>query len=299
MKPLIITHSDCLKHDTGPFHPERAERIPAILKDLSEYQKKEARLATIQEISLCHTPEYIQLVQDEIAAGTPQLSTGDVVISKDSWLAARRSAGAALDGVDTAFSGRRVFVATRPPGHHAESNKGMGFCLFNNVAIAARYAQQKYGIKRVLIADWDVHHGNGTEEIFQNDPSIFYFSTHQHPLYPGTGLNSKANLLNYPISGGAGSRVAVIQAFEELERKMENFKPELVIISAGFDAHYLDPLGGFDLTEKDFLTLTFILIRIANRYAEGRVVSCLEGGYNLEALTLSAKAHLEALWDTH
>ena len=294
-KPLIISHPDCLKHGTGPLHPERAARISAALQDLQLYEQKLARSATIEELSLCHPLSYIHLVYQEILDHQPVLSTGDVVLSEGSWEAALKSAGGALDAVDAAFEGRRPFVVTRPPGHHAESSRGMGFCLFNNVAVAARYAQKTYGLSRVLIADWDVHHGNGTEEIFWDDPSVFYFSTHQHPLYPGTGLASNSHILNVPITANPGAFIKIFDAFKKLELAMDTFKPELVIISAGFDAHRLDPLGGLDLTEKDFLTLTEVLTTIADKHAKGRLISCLEGGYDLEALRLSAKYHVEAL----
>lgn len=289
---LIITHPACLKHDTGPFHVERAARIQAILEALNE-ETQMARKAKVEELLLCHPLPYIELVKREIDEGRSELSTGDVVLSPGSWEAALYAVGAVLDGVDKTFEGKRPFCVVRPPGHHAESSRGMGFCLFNNVAIGARYAQKKHGIKRVLIADWDVHHGNGTEEIFRNDPFVFYFSTHQHPLYPGTGLISNEHILNVPIEAGIESRQKILNAFHDLAKQMESFKPELVMISCGFDANFRDPLGGLNLEDDDFFLLTKILTEIADKHAGGRMVSCLEGGYDLVALANSAKTHVK------
>ena len=295
-EPLIITHPACLQHQTSRFHPERPDRLLVILEALKGYEIKEARKALEEELCLCHPLSYIHLVKKEIEQGKTMLSTGDVPLSKGSWEAALYAAGAVLEGVDAAFiSGRRSFCVIRPPGHHAERARGMGFCLFNNIALGARYGQKKFGIQRVLIADWDLHHGNGTEEIFWDDPSVFYFSTHQHPLYPGTGLSSKEHILNVPISPDPFSRFKVIEAFQTLSERMEQFKPELVMISAGFDAHKSDPLGGLNLEENDYLTLTKILTTIANKHAKGKVVSVLEGGYDLRALANSVKTHVEAL----
>lgn len=294
-EPLIIHHPDSLLHDTGPFHPERAARIEATLSGLTHYEHKISRAATLEELTLVHPLSYIEQVKIDITSGSGLLSTGDVVLSLGTWTAALTSAGAALDAVDAVWQERRPFTVTRPPGHHAESEKGMGFCVFNNVALAARYARKKYGIKKILIADFDVHHGNGTEAIFYNDLDLFYFSTHQHPLYPGTGLKSTDHIVNFPIASGPQSRHEVLEAFNTLPLLMDRFKPELVIISAGFDAHKNDPLGGFTLEETDFGTLTEILVGIANRHSQGRILSCLEGGYDLTALRLSAKAHVAAL----
>ncbi|MCB1113339.1 MAG: histone deacetylase family protein [Chlamydiia bacterium] len=294
-KPLIIHHPDSLMHETGMLHPERSARVGAVLSGLKEVEHRLARAANREELQWVHPTEYIELVKQEIGDGKELLSTGDVVLSAGSWGAAVTAAGGAMDAVDAAFEGFRPFVATRPPGHHAEAAKGMGFCIFNNAALAARYAQIKKGLERVLIADFDVHHGNGTEAIFWDDPSVFYFSTHQHPLYPGTGLESKDHIVNYPISAGDNSRDEVLKAFETLPGLMDVFKPDLVIISAGFDAHSFDPLGGFNLNDKDFYRLTEILVQIADKHAEGRVISCLEGGYSLEALAVSAKTHVDAL----
>lgn len=294
-RPLILHHPACQLHITGNGHPESPERLEAVLSGLTAYEHQLARRAEEQDLLLCHPQAYIDLVKKEIAEKRPMLSTGDVMLSQGSWEAALRAVGAVLDGVDAAASGRRPFCAIRPPGHHAETHQGMGFCLFNNVAIGARYAQKKLGAKRILIADWDLHHGNGTEEIFLNDPSVFYFSTHQHPLYPGTGLVSTDHIVNRPISPGFDSRLKVLEAFDELPALMDVFKPDFVFISAGFDAHRLDPLGQLNLETKDFLTLTQQLITIATKHAQGRLVSCLEGGYHLGALSACAKIHVEGL----
>jgi acetoin utilization deacetylase AcuC-like enzyme len=264
---------------------------------------------SLEMLALCHVNSYIETVQNEIAdlkkipaaQGECSLSTGDVQICSDSLDVALLACGAALKAVDIVMEGysNAVFCPVRPPGHHATSNQGMGFCIFNNAAIAARYAIQKYGLKRVLIADWDVHHGNGTQEIFFHDPAVFYFSTHQAGIYPGTGHLDEigyGNIMNCPIEGGRGSRLAVLKAFhEKLVPAMQKFHPELVIISAGFDAHVDDPLGGMDLTTDDFAELTSILKDISRQYSKGRVISLLEGGYNLNALAQCAVAHVKVL----
>lgn len=292
---IIYTHNDCFDHLTPPSHPEKPERLAAVLKHLSDYQQIQSREATNEDLLLCHPQDYIDLVHKEISDGKLTLSTGDVFLSEGSWKAALRSVGAVLDAVDAAFADQRSFAAIRPPGHHAETAVGMGFCLFNNLAIGARYAQKKYGIKKILIVDWDVHHGNGTEEIFLNDSNIIYFSTHESPLFPGTGLKSKGHMINLPIKKGALSRLKVLQAFKALRDQIEPFGPELVMISAGFDAHKNDPLGGFNLETEDYRELTTLMVEIADAYAGGKVVSVLEGGYDLNALSDCAKAHVEAL----
>jgi acetoin utilization deacetylase AcuC-like enzyme len=247
-------------------------------------------------LKLCHTPGYIEVVYEEVLFcgrtgardGSYTLSTGDVQICPDSWRAGLLAAGGALMGVEAIMDGKAktAFSYLRPPGHHACTAQGMGFCLFNNAALAARYAQRKYGIKRVLIADWDVHHGNGTQEIFESDPSVFYFSTHQAGIYPGTGLRNDRGTglglgtkMNFPIRGGEKSREDVLKTFQvDLVVAMESFQPEFVIISAGFDGHAADPLGGFNLTEQDFADLTKIVKGIADKWSQGRVLSVLEGG---------------------
>ncbi len=316
---LIAADPISLKHLTGWGHPEAPGRYTSICKALETAGLKtpqntlSIRPATKDELQLCHTLEYIKLLEDDflkmnavgVVDGSYSISTGDVQISPGSWDAALKAVGAVLAAADAIFTGKskRAFVIVRPPGHHACRDRGMGFCLFNNIAIGARYAQWNYGVTRVLIVDWDVHHGNGTQNIFEDDPNVFYFSTHQEGIYPGTGLTedygvgpAEGTKLNIPIPAGAHSRLAVLEAFKgPLQEAMKTFRPELVMISAGFDAHAKDPLGGMNLTEEDFAELTRLVVQIADRYAGGKAISVLEGGYDLEALAASAVAHVNAL----
>jgi acetoin utilization deacetylase AcuC-like enzyme len=318
-KTYIVTDPISLKHLTGWGHPESPERYAAIVQAfsklglLTEGTLLHPQSCTLEDLLLCHSSEYIETVQDDfnkmnalgVTDGQFSLSTGDVQISPDSWEAALMAVGSALTAVDAVMEKRadNVFSLMRPPGHHACKDRGMGFCIFNNIAIGARYAQKKYKIKKVLIADWDVHHGNGTQDIFDADPSVFYFSTHQKGIYPGTGFAEERGIgpglgtkLNIPIEGGPSSRIQVLEAYRDrLSMEMEKFKPDLIMISAGFDGHFADPLGGFNLTENDFAELTHSITQIADKFAKGRVISILEGGYDLIALGNSAAAHVTAL----
>jgi len=287
-------------------HPERPERFEAVVRALEPLglARLEPRAATEDELLLCHTRPYLETARRDIASGRLWLSTGDTDIGPNSWEVAARAAGGVLNAVDAVLAGRarNAFCAVRPPGHHATASRGMGFCIFNNVALAARYAQRRHGVGRVLIVDWDVHHGNGTQDIFYTDPSVFFFSTHQWPLYPGTGRADETGAgpgegttMNFPFPAGSG-RTEILGAVEQsLVPAMESFRPELVLVSAGFDSRIDDLLGRFTLTDGDFADLTAAVMAIAERHARGRVVSVLEGGYNLAGLASAAAAHVAAL----
>jgi acetoin utilization deacetylase AcuC-like enzyme len=297
------------KHITGIRHPERPQRCDAIMNALEadkqlRLEKIEPRPATDAEIIACHTEGYLDVARRDITSGATNLSTGDTTVCKDSLAVALLAAGGTLSAVDAVFESKanNVFCAVRPPGHHARPAVGMGFCVFNNAAIAARYAQKKHKIGKVLIVDWDVHHGNGTQDIFYEDGSVFYFSTHQSPWYPGTGRadetgagKGKGSTLNCPFSAGAGEKEIIGAFTDKLVPAANAFKPELVIISAGFDSRVGDPLGGFVLTDADFRELTKIMMTIADEHAGGRVVSVLEGGYSLQGLASAATAHVRTL----
>ena len=300
------------KHRTGDHHPECPERYVAISRELKasgivgKLASIEPRDLTDVEARLCHTDEYLATIKEEIPAvrDVAYLSTGDTMVCPESLGVARRAAGGALQAVDFVFagSGRNAFCAIRPPGHHATPSVGMGFCIFNNAAIAARYAQQKHGIERVAIVDWDVHHGNGTQDIFYADPSVFYFSTHQSPLYPHTGATAETGeaeglgaTLNCPLPAGSGMEQIAAAFDQKFLPAMARFKPQLVIISAGFDSRIDDPLGGFLLTDEDFVALTQKLLALADQHADGRLLSVLEGGYNIDGLAAAVVSHVRCL----
>jgi acetoin utilization deacetylase AcuC-like enzyme len=294
------------EHDTGPGHPEQPARFDAALRGLAgrPLSPFEGRTATEEDLLLCHGREYLRTVERDVASGREVLATGDTQICPRSLDVALAAAGTVLEAVDRVAGGaaKNAFAIVRPPGHHATSDRGMGFCLFNNVALAARHAQKRHGVGRVLIADWDVHHGNGTQEIFYSDGSVLFFSTHQHPWYPGTGDanetgegTAEGTTINCPLPAGSG-RQQVLGAFEHLLLPaVEDFRPEFVFISAGFDSRLGDPLGRFRLTDHDFGDLTRLMAEIADRYAYGRMVSVLEGGYNLDGLEAAVGAHAAEL----
>jgi acetoin utilization deacetylase AcuC-like enzyme len=306
----LVADSRVKKHQTPAGHPEQAARFSAVLNRLEwtglahDLVRLPARSATEDELALAHTREYISLVEREVAARARHLTTGDTDICPESAAAARLASGGVLSAVDAVFAREvsNAFCLVRPPGHHATASVGMGFCLFNNIAIAARYARQKYAAERVLIVDWDVHHGNGTQDIFYEDGHVLFFSTHQSPWYPGTGARNETGegagagkTINCPFPAGAG-RAEIVGAFrEQLLPAASAFKPDLVLISAGFDSRVNDPLGQFLLTDADFRELTALLLDAAAEFCDGRVVSVLEGGYNLEGLALASEAHVRAL----
>ncbi len=299
-----------LEHDMGMGHPESPNRLRAIMQQLeqsgtmAQLTRIEPRMAEDEWITQVHTAAYLaSLKQHAPASGRVSLDP-DTSMSPGSLTAAYLAAGGALAGVDAMMANQvdHVFCAVRPPGHHAEANRAMGFCLLNNVAIAARYAQKMHGLSRVLIVDWDVHHGNGTQHCFEDDPSVLFFSTHQFPHYPGTGRESERGrgagegaTINVPMEAGEGDDEYRTIFHQVLVPAAEQFKPELVIISAGFDAHKDDPLASMGLTESGYAELTGIVAGIAKRYAQGRILSSLEGGYNLTALAASVDAHVRGL----
>lgn len=302
----FISHHDCILHDMGPGHPEAPERLGAIDDRLLAsgigilLRHHDAPLVTREQLLRVHTPEYL----DWLEASVPEpgkhvlLDQGDTVMNEHTLLAARRSAGAAVLAVDLVMSGEAssAFCSTRPPGHHAERGRAMGFCIFNNVAVGAAHALEQHGLERVAIVDFDVHHGNGTEEICRDKPRILFCSTYQHPFYPHTGEASDThNLVNAPLPRGtAGAE------FREAVRThwlpaLERFRPGMILISAGFDGHREEEMADFRLVEDDYAWVTLQLKELAKRHCQGRLVSCLEGGYNLSALGRSVCAHLDAL----
>ncbi len=315
----FISHPDTLKHDTGLGHPESSRRQSVIQERVTKIARPKegsdqglpleliqpiAQPDLYQWVSKVHQTPYI----DDLKQRSPQKGRiyldPDTPLGPGSLKAAEWAVSGILTAVDWVMEKRlkNAFCAIRPPGHHAEKDHAMGFCLFNNVAIAAKYIQIKYGLERVLIIDWDVHHGNGTQNSFYSDPSVFYFSTHQFPCYPGTGRNQERGsgegegfTLNCPLPSGSGDRHILSKFEKELEEACSSFRPNFILISAGFDAHRDDPLAGLEVTESGFQEMTRIVSALAAMHCHGRIVSSLEGGYNMEALSRSIEKHLEVL----
>jgi acetoin utilization deacetylase AcuC-like enzyme len=305
MTTLLLTHPDCLAHDTGRHHPESMARLAAVLEGLDDnaFRRLTRRVAPLgrnEDIARVHPPQFIA----EVLAAVPQ--TGhvaldpDTILSSGSGNAALRAVGALTEAVDAVAKREAVnaFCAVRPPGHHAEPDRAMGFCLFNSIAIAARRAQMVHGFQRVAVLDFDVHHGNGTQAALENDGSVFFASSHQYPFYPGTGAQGETgigNIVNVPLRAGTDG-AAFRHAWEtHILPALDSFAPDFILVSAGFDAHRSDPLAGLELEHEDFAWVTARLAEAALRHAGGRVVSVLEGGYDLRALAGSAAAHVKAL----
>jgi len=306
MTTLLLSHQASFDHLTPPGHPERPDRMRAVAQALGDVRfdalvRRDAPEGSLDHVSLCHDSHYIDELRHIAPSNGLVYLDGDTSMSPGTWEAVMRGVGGAVAATDAVMKGEHTnaFVATRPPGHHAESNKPMGFCFFDQAAIAARYAQRTYGIGRVAVVDFDVHHGNGTQEIFWADKSVMYCSTHQMPLFPGTGASQErgehGTVVNAPLRDGDGG-VKFRSAFDNLILpQLQTFAPELIIISAGFDAHRRDPLASLELDAADFGWVTQKLLDLADRSAGGRVVSVLEGGYDLQGLQESVAAHVTAL----
>jgi len=309
MSTLLLTHPACLNHLMPPGHPVRPDRLRAINEVLAEQRfnalaRGEAPEGDLDCVALCHNEHYITELRHVAPTSGLVYIDGDTSMSPGTWEAVMRGVGGAIAATDAVMTGKHpnAFVAVRPPGHHAEKSTPMGFCFFDNAAIAARYAQRKYGISRAAVIDFDVHHGNGTQDIFWADKSVMYCSTHQMPLFPGTGARGERGehdtIVNAPLAPEDGS-AQFRSAFENaILPQLKKFSPELVIISAGFDAHHRDPLASINLRGEDFGWVTQKLMDIAEQSAGGRVVSMLEGGYDLQGLKESVAAHVTALMGT-
>ncbi|HAU43056.1 MAG TPA: histone deacetylase [Gammaproteobacteria bacterium] len=310
MKTAFASDPRFQNHATGQGHPERSSRLAHTLDHL---QAKEwfASLKTVEAVrcetewlARVHHRQLIERARASCEQGLPYLDTPDVAISAESFEVARLAAGTVLNLADEVAHGRvdNGFALVRPPGHHAEHNAALGFCLFNNIAIAARYLQDQHGLEKILIVDWDVHHGNGTQHLFEEDPSVFYVSTHQYPHYPGTGAYSetgtgagKGATLNCPMNAGAGNETYTQAFTETILPAIDAFGPDMILISAGFDAHQADPLGSINLTTEHYAWMTRRLMECADHHCNGRILSVLEGGYDLDALALSVAVHIGTL----
>jgi len=306
MPTLFLSHPACLEHLMPMGHPERPERLRAVEQALEDEKfqtlaREQAPRAPLETIALCHPMDYVEAIRDATPAEGMVRLDADTSMSPGSYEAALRAVGGGMQAVDEVMTGKaaNAFVAVRPPGHHTETARPMGFCLFNNAAIAARYAQKKHGAERVAIVDFDVHHGNGSQDIFWSDKSVMYCSTHEMPLFPGTGAVSERGefntIVNAPLRAGDDGDAFRIAFETAILPRLREFKPDLLVISAGFDAHTRDPLANLNLVEADYTWVTQKLMEIADQSANGRIVSMLEGGYDLQGLARSAAAHVTAL----
>lgn len=305
MTTLLLHHAAFLEHVTPPGHPERPDRLRALHQALDNeafqsLDRQDAPLADQTVAELVHPGAYVEEIHEAVPEEGLVRLDPDTVMSPGTWEALMRALGAATFAVDAVVKGEaaNAFAAVRPPGHHAETARAMGFCMFNIIAAAARYVQNSHGLERVAVVDWDVHHGNGTQEIFWSDPSVLYGSTHQMPLFPGTGALSETgvgNIFNAPLSPGDGSERFRAAFNERILPAVDDFRPDMILISAGFDAHFRDPLAQIMLEAEDFAWATGKLMDLADQYCEGRIVSVLEGGYDLVGLAESAAAHIAQL----
>ena len=305
MTTLLFSHSDCIDHQTGEGHPECPPRLSAVMTALDDPQfaglgRRDAPLADEAAVARVHGIAFVRRMLDSVPRNGRRPLDADTILSPGSGRAALRAAGAMTAAVDAVVAGqaRNAFCAVRPPGHHAEPDQAMGFCLFNSVAVAARHAQAVHKLPRVAIVDFDVHHGNGTQAVAETDGSLFFASSHQYPLYPGTGSRDETgvgNIVNAPLAAGSDG-APFRKAWERsILPALDAFAPDLLLVSAGFDAHRADPLAGLELEEEDYSWVTERLVEMAARHCGGRLVSVLEGGYDLKALAGSAAAHVGAL----
>jgi acetoin utilization deacetylase AcuC-like enzyme len=303
---MMLTHDACVLHNPGAGHPERPERLKAVLAaldhpDFADLDRREAPMATAAQIARVHDAGFVRALLESVPGTGMVRLDADTVMSPDSGEAALRAAGAVCAAVDAVMSGEasNAFCAVRPPGHHAEPGHAMGFCLFNSIAVGAAYAEAVHGVGRIAIVDFDVHHGNGTQTMTAGRPNWLYASTHQYPHYPGTGSvrerGAYDNIVNVPLASGDGGAEFRAAFDQVIIPALDRFRPELLMISAGFDAHRRDPLASLDLNEDDFGWATEALAGVARRHAAGRIVSALEGGYDLTALAASAAAHVRVL----
>jgi len=301
----IFTSNSSIKHDTGPGHPECPERIPAILNGLKKIQSQKLiwkEIGSFDEkyIELTHSKKYLEKINQSFPKEDLVFLDGDTIVSKGSKKAAYDAVGAIINAIDAVMNQEfdNAFCVVRPPGHHAEKEQAMGFCIFNNVAVGATYLLEKYKLDKVAIIDFDVHHGNGTQDIFYNEKKVLYISSHQFPFYPGTGSKDEIgkfnNILNIPLKAGTVSE-EFFNSYKKVYEKLNEFSPQFILLSAGFDAHKNDPLANVNLESKDYYILTKEIMKIAKKVCDNKIVSILEGGYNLSAIQESAKYHVEAL----
>ena len=305
MKTVVLTSDTSINHDTGIGHPERPDRVSCVIQNLKKISKEKIdweKPSSFDKnlLNITHTKNYIKEVESAFPSKGLYFLDGDTVVSPGSKNASLDAVGSIIKGIDLVQNkkNKNAFCAVRPPGHHAEKNKAMGFCIFNNVAVGAKYLLKKYKLKKIAIIDFDVHHGNGTQDIFYDNDKVLYISTHQYPFYPGSGSSNEKgkfnNILNIPLMAGTSSE-EYLNAYERVLNKLVEFKPDFILFSAGFDAHKDDPLAQFQLTSTDFYTLTKRTLEISKNLCHGKVVSILEGGYDLNALMESTEMHVKAL----